>query len=192
MREYTLQYLIINYFLTEIFQADHGISWDSKVVDSLEYWIDTITDPIEHDHYAQTLLFHKNFPTQREQPGVQVGGNSKLLTELKQDYFKFPYKYKNKIYNIAYTSYGGSGKKNRTKILGILDKNSKIDYDRRVKKGSFYDNIMSKVHKRLSNNTIKLIGGSIEKIPYMIDSGNSVYVNRNRIGTFTDRRIIFN
>ena len=192
MREYTLQYLIINYFLTEIFQTDHGISWDSKVVDSLEYWIDTITDPSEHAHYAETLLFHKNFPKQREQPGVQVGGNSKLLTELKQDYFKFPYKYKNKIYNIAYTSYGGSGKKNRTKILGILDKNSKIDYDRRVKKGSFYDNIMSKVHKRLSNNTIKLIGGSIEKIPYMIDSGNSVYVNRNRIGTFTDRRIIFN
>ena len=51
---------------------------------------------------------------------------------------------------------------------------------------------MSKVYKRLSGNTVNLRGGSIEKIPYTIDSYNDVYIKRNRIGTYVNKQIIFN
>ena len=192
MKSYTLQYLIIDYFLTEIFHLEYGIDWDRHVMDSIVYWINTVGDQRKQNEYGRTFVFLKEEAILNKSRVLHTGGKPRSLTPLAQDYFKFPYKYKNKIYNIVYTNYGGSGAKPKTKILGILDKNYKIDYDRRVKKASFYDNIMSKVYKRLSGNTVNLRGGSIEKIPYTIDSYNDVYIKRNRIGTYVNKQIIFN
>ncbi len=186
MEEYELQYMVLDYFINSVFVEYKKISWSSSIMDSFNYWTDTILDKRERDTRKEIIEIYKT-ERRRRGMGVQIGGSRKPL---ENNYFQFRYSHKNKKHNIVYAINQNQKTKN-AKIIGILNKRNQIIYEKDMAKNSEFKKILNKVHKNIRKKKKITRKKSIKQIPYMRE-GNGVYLNNCYMGTYKNNEIIFN
>jgi len=207
MEEYRLQYLIINFFIDQVFFYNHETRWSTNIIDSLsKYWIKEVSDPREQLSFQQAITVYDMLLERRIQTkgdGAQVGGGNSLKP-LVDDYYMFPFRYHNKIYNIVYVVHIGGqekpspaqtgGRDKKVQILGIMHGSGQIMLEKNIKNNTDLDKVLIKVSKKIFNNKLNIPKKKFIKLDYIHDAvNNNIMLNGKVVGKMTrGKKIVFN